>query len=312
MSERALRNIERGALLFATVTALTLAIEVQQSPHGIRPIVDERFYVEWARAIAHGDVMGDGPFWLDPLPAYVLGVVFALTHDSLFAGRLLFALLAVGTVAVTGALARTLWGRREGAIAMWLLALYGPHTFMSGFLLKEALTVHLTAWALLLGVRVQMPSAGKGTWVALGFVAGALGVCRGNYVPLLPLLVAWAAWLAWRAREVLRAGLLTGAAVLPLALASAHNLAKGGGWRPTTPLGGHNFFIGNHEGATGAFDQFDWVKATTKREHTDWLAEAERRAGRALTQQEASDYWFKEGLQFWASHPLEAVSLTVR
>ncbi|MBL8956506.1 MAG: hypothetical protein JNK82_37370 [Myxococcaceae bacterium] len=301
MLRRTLRP-EALALVFTAVTGAAMAIGVQQSPHGVRPIVDERYYVEWALSIAQGHVIGDAPFWLDPLHAYLLGFVFWLTKGSLLAGRLFNVALGVGTVALVGAIARTLWSRREGALAMWLLALYAPHTFMFGFLMKEALVVHLAAWALLLAVR--------GPGAAFGLTLGLLWVARGNFVALVPFALAWAAWQL--RKTPLRIAALLVCTAAPLAAASAHNLAAGGSWRPMTALAGPNFYYGNNPDANGVFKPLPFVKARTYDEKVEFLAEAERRVGHALTQQEMSDYWLRQGLQFWREHPGQGLWLLAK
>jgi len=309
LGERMLRrrpSPEALALVFTAVTGALMAIEVQASPHGIRPIVDERYYVDWAFSIARGQLVGDGPFWLDPLHAYVLGLVFWLTKGSLLAGRLLNVALGTGTVALVGAIARTLWSRREGALAMWLLALYAPHTFMFGFLMKEALVVHLVAWALLLAVRWSTWR----DWAGFGFVLGLSWIARGNFVALVPFGLGWAAWQLRRTPRWIPVVLLCTAA--PLAVASAHNLAAGGSWRPMTALAGPNFYYGNNPDANGVFKPLPFVKARTYDEKIEFLAEAERRTGRKLTMQEMSDYWLRQGLQFWREQPGQALGLLLK
>jgi 4-amino-4-deoxy-L-arabinose transferase-like glycosyltransferase len=314
---RALLTPENAALAFTAVTGFILAASVQLGPHGVRPIVDERAYVEWARLIARGQLLFPEPFYLDPLPAYLLGLLFKVSGGSLFFARLFYVTLGVGTVALLGRLARTLFSPREGRVAMWLLALYGPHTFALGWVLKEALAVHLTAWVLLLAALVQNESARPKRFAALGLAAGALMLSRGNYVPLMPLLGLWVLWLAFRrpgtvtqrATPALAFGL---AFALPLAPVSLHNHLAGGAPIPVTVQGGANFWIGNNPQASGTYDHWDFSYAIPSREKSDYLAEAERRVGRKLTLRENSDYWFGLGLQFWREQPADALALLLK
>lgn len=314
---RALWTPEAGALAFTAVTGVILALEVQLGPHGIRPVVDERAYVEWARAIAAGRLLFDEPFYLDPLAAYVLGGLFAVSGGSLFFARLFYVALGVGTVALVGRLGRAHFGRREGALAMWLLALYGPHTFALGWVLKEALTVHLTAWALWLGFSVQREGVRPVRWGGLGLVAGLLVLCRGNYVPLMPFLGLWVlarAWWSKEAKALRRAQVLAFCAgvALPLLPVSAHNYRAARSLLPITVHGGANFWIGNNPEASGAYDHWPFSRANPADEKVDYVREAERRVGRALTLRENSDYWFKEGLRFWKEAPLAAAGLLAK
>lgn len=314
---RSLLTPENGALAFSAVTGFILVVGVQLGPHGVRPVVDERAYVEWAREISHGRLLFGEPFYLDPLPAYLLGLLFKLSGGSLFFARLFYAGLGVGTVALVGRLARALFSPREGRVAMWLLALYGPHTFTFGWVLKEALAVHLTAWVLLLAVIVQGEDARPRRFAAMGFAAGALMLSRGNYVPLMPLFGLWVLWEVWRAQapaplKLQRLAAFGLAFALPLAPVSAHNALAGGSAIPVTVQGGANFWIGNNPQASGTYDHWDFSYAIPSREKSDYLAEAERRLGRTLTLRENSNYWLGLGLQFWKEQPGDALLLLAK
>jgi 4-amino-4-deoxy-L-arabinose transferase-like glycosyltransferase len=314
---KSLLTPERAALIFTAITGVILAFEVQLSPHGIRPVVDENAYIKWGLRIAQGHLFLDQPFFIDPLIAYVAGFLFWLTGGSLLAARLFFVAIGVGTVALIGATARTLFAPRTGVIAMWLLALYGPHTFSLGFVLKEGLAVHLTAWALFLATRLQSDEAKPRTWAGLGLVAGALMLCRGNFVPLMPFLALWALFRAVRgpgdARRRL-AGLLAFclSIAFPLSLATAHNVVAGNSWAPIRAQGGPNFWIGNNPQASGTYDFWPFAAWHPEEEVKGFKAEAERRVGHPLTAKESSNFWMSEGLRFWREQPGAAIALLAK
>jgi 4-amino-4-deoxy-L-arabinose transferase-like glycosyltransferase len=304
-----LRALHTLALIYAGALGLAVALQIQGSPWGIRPIVDERLYVEWAQRIAHGAWVGDDVFFFDPLYAYVLGVVFKLTQGSLLAARLLQVVLAVGTVALISRTATALFGEKTAVVAAWLLALYGPAQMASGFLLKESLAIHLTAWALWLVVRTQDAAA---KWMApfgLGLSFGALCLLRGNFLPLVLVLLAWA---FVSMRPIRRPGLILAGLAVPLGLSLAHNLAAGGQLVVTTSHGGPNFWMGNNPASTGTYEAPAWVEARPSSEIVAFQAEAERRLGRPLTRKEVQQYWLDEGLRFWSDTPGAALELTAK
>src|SRR5207247_1525324 len=81
--------------------------------------------------------------------------------------------------------------------------------------------------------------------------------------------------------------------------------------------GGINLYIGNHPGATGAYDE-PWADrdAQFAARHTE-LEEASIRmastlAGRDLTPEQASGLWAGKALAFVSGHPGEAAKLTLR
>ena len=85
----------------------------------------------------------------------MLGVLFKLTGGSLLAARLFQVGLGVGTVALVMRSTRAVFGERTALAAAWMLSLYGPALMAMGFLLKESLALHLTAWAVYLTLRAQ-------------------------------------------------------------------------------------------------------------------------------------------------------------
>jgi hypothetical protein len=304
-----LRALHTLALIYAGVLGLAVALQIQGSPWGIRPIVDERLYVEWGQRIAHGALVGDDVFFFDPLYAYVLGVVFKLTAGSLLAARVLQVALSVGTVALIARSARVLFGEKTAVAAAWMMALYGPAQMAVGFLLKESLAVHLTAWALWLIVRTQDAAAKWSAPLGLGLSFGALCLLRGNFLPLVLVLGVWA---FVSLRPLSRAGLVALGVALPLALSAAHNLAAGGQLVITTSHGGPNFWLGNNPDSTGTYEAPPFIEARPSSEIVAFKAEAERRLGRSLTRKEATQYWFDEGLRFWRETPGAALALTAK
>ncbi len=299
------RVLRAAPLLFTATLCTWVAFGVQSSPFGNRPIVDERMYIEWARRIAGGDLLGNDAFFFDPLWAYVLGALLALTRGSLLACRLFGVALAVGTVELTFRATEKLFNRRTAFVAAWLLALYGPFIFASGFLLKEPLTIHGVAWLCFLSSRTDDSAPRR--WFPIGLTLGLLALLRGNFLVISLPLVLW----PMRRTRAGAAFALLGLA-LPLSLSLGHNLIVGGQPVITTAHGGANFWLGNNPASTGTYEAPDFIEARPSSELSGFKAEAERRVGHPLTHRESSSYWFGEGLAFWRDQPLDAVALTVR
>lgn len=165
---------------WALAVGTAVAVQVQQSPFGTRPIVDERMYLEWAKRIASGELLGHDVFFFDPLWAYVLGGLLVLTKSSLLACRLFGVLLFAGTVELVYRTAEKLFSGKVALGAAACIALYGPLAFSTGFLLKEPLTVHLAAWAAL-----ALAHAEGRRWLRLKEARREAGVV------LAGLLLAW-------------------------------------------------------------------------------------------------------------------------
>ncbi len=298
-------------LLFPAVVGVSVVLEIQRSPFGAVPVLDEEMYVQWAKAIAGGAWIGKDAFFFDPLQAYFLAVVFRLTGDSLLGARLVQVALAVLTVEVAFRLGRRLFGWREGFLAAGVLALYGPFYFHFAFLLKECLVILLSTCCCYFAISA-LDSPRRRSWIAPGLSLGLLTLLRGNFLLLLPAAMAWPFWaLRHRGRreQLARAGMIALGIALPLSLSTAHNLAASGELVLTTSHGGPNFYIGNNPAATGDYRAPPFVRAGPKWEEIDFQIEAQRRTGRAMTRGEVSSYWLGEGLKFWREQPLAAVRL---
>src|SRR5947209_502327 len=121
--ERAL--LRRGSALAVLALALVVrVVQIAATPHW-RPISDPADYVRHAISIAHGHGMaasfvphGGPSAFRPPAYPYMLGGVFAVSGDSLTAGRIASALLGVVTVALIGVIAEQLFGARAGLVAM--------------------------------------------------------------------------------------------------------------------------------------------------------------------------------------------------
>jgi 4-amino-4-deoxy-L-arabinose transferase-like glycosyltransferase len=137
--------------------ALALAVRIAQivATHDWVPVADPADYVRHAQSIADGHGMavsfvahGGPSAFRPPAYPYFLGGVFALTGDSLTAGRVASALLGVVSVALIGVIAQALWDRRAALSAMGIAAIYPPFVLLSGTLLSESLGLPLALAAL--------------------------------------------------------------------------------------------------------------------------------------------------------------------
>jgi tetratricopeptide (TPR) repeat protein len=80
--------------------------------------------------------------------------------------------------------------------------------------------------------------------------------------------------------------------------------AGGGSSLLTTSSAGINFYIGNRVGALGAYEELPWLEASDPQtEAQRYRQEAERRLGQNLTLEQASRYWFAQGMRDIAHHP---------
>jgi hypothetical protein len=135
------------------------------------------------------------PFAVSPdlayghLPVYLLAILrlAAPGADPLFVGRALAALFDLGTVALTFALGRRVWGERVGLLAAAFVALMPLHVQQAHFFTADAPLAFFSAGALLFVARLAGGGRACDAWLA-GIWAGlALGCKSGAALLVLPL-----------------------------------------------------------------------------------------------------------------------------
>lgn len=276
MDARFLRLLFLGALLIR----LAFVWQIRDLPTQRWLVMDAQRYDELARHIVDGNWLPREVFYQAPLYPYVLAVVYAVTHGSLLAVRLLQAVLGAATVVLLALLARRLFGREAGQAAGVLAALYGPAIFYVPLLLKSTLTLLALTGAVLLVVPNDRPSGSR--LFGAGVLFGVSALLQENLLLLVPCAALWllvpetrdehgpartntdrgdallspGPSVSVRARPWARltaAAALALGACLGLAPATLLNVLAGGEVVLTSSQGGMNFFIGNARGASGTY-----------------------------------------------------------
>ncbi len=176
---------------------------------------DERYLVGAAESLRRPDRLN--PFEVAPDLAYGHLPLYLLTlfpgADRLLAARALAALFDVGTVALTFALGRRVYGGQPGQVAAVLVALMPMHVQQAHFYTADTPLAFFTVGTLFFAAGLAERGRARDAWLA-GLWAGlALGCKFGAALLVLPLGAACAvAPLGWGARG--RRVLLCGAAAL--------------------------------------------------------------------------------------------------
>jgi tetratricopeptide (TPR) repeat protein len=299
------------------------------------PVGDAAAYDTWAREIAAGNWAGDETFYQAPAYPYFLALVYRFIGDGplgirwaqavlgafsclligLAAARF-FALTrtarAEGEGAATGASPRDKVGLAIGLTAAVLLAIYPPAIFFGGLVQKTALA---TFWmALLLWLAsIQLDQPRGWVFLIMGIVLGLFGLTRENALVLAVVFLCWIVlgWRSagWHARKVWAAHFVFGLLIVfyPVAL---RNWVVAGEWVVTTVQAGPNFYIGNHEGATGRYEPLRPGNESPPFEREDARQLAEQEAGdEGMTDLEVSRFWLAKSWDFIRHQPLAWLKL---
>jgi len=230
------------------IVALLLRVVAVAADTGYRPSNDALEYDYLARSIAAGDgyprsgyLLQGGPTAIrGPGYPYLLGAVYALSGDSLTAGRLAGAALGALSVLLLYLIAKRIWGRRTGLLAAALAAVFPPLVLLSRDLISESLFIALMLATLLCLLNFRR-SGGSLRWAAAaGALCGLAALTRNTGVALvLPMVIG-----VWTGRPLLRPSSLAapavalGVAALLVTPWIVRNEAEFGRFVPLTTSGG--------------------------------------------------------------------------
>ena len=292
----------------AAALRLLHLVAISNSPFADALQLDHRAYDEWGQRIAAGHLIGDGPFFVDPLYAYALGFVYALCGHSLLLVRLIQVGLGVATCWLAARLARRTYGDAALAtLAALLMAIFIPAVHYESAIEKTALGVFLLA----LAVDRYLVGSVR-TVLAAGVVLGFGVLARGTFLILVPAGALGLIFYPDRREGVQRAVVFALGAVAIMGLATAHNLATGE-LVLTTANAGQNFYIGQQADNTlGVYTPPAFVRPDPRYEESDFRAEAAKRAGTTLNAAQTSSFWFGQGLAAAGAAPGTAAERTLR
>jgi len=278
-----------------------------QSPLRYQPGPDEEYYLRFGQAVAAG-VGQDSPefTFMDPAYGYLLGAVFKLTGDSLFAVYALQCLLDTATAFGLVVIGASLGHRRAGLYGALLYGLASTAILFCTTLLKEVwVTAFMTWWvaAALVAIRSQR----KLVWLAFGVYCGIGIGLRSTLLlmSIMALLLPGFGAARSRATWLRNAALIVCGVVLAVLPWSLRNHAAYGSLSPLPHNGGvvlHQVYNeGNPDSAIWIPDFVSYLDPGEI--WRGYAQEAARREGRTLSPPQVDQYWEAQALEFIRQHP---------
>ena len=300
-----------GRLLFYTFL-LSLAVRIvffsllRDFPLLYTHSVDEKYYLALGRAIAEGQLLGgDGPFFMDPFYGYFLGSLFLLFGKNLTTIRLIQILLDSFGVILIYAIGQRVWDRKAAIIAALIYALYSISFYYTLLMLKTTVAVTaILVFVLLLLVVIEKPLTSR--WLFLGVAAGILTYIRANFLLIVPLTLIFYFFLQrpnWKIFGknciIFAAGCLT-----VLSLNAVRNYqVTGQATFLVTQSGRLLYSCNNPENTSGRFNVPSFSRFHPVESERDFHKEAQKRAGKMLSPEEASRFWRNETLRVLTKNP---------
>ena len=304
------RRLVRYALVLGVLLRIAVYLERALRDPGFNvAALDSDIFLAWAQRIAGGDLIGDKPFFLNPLYAYFLApIVLVFGSGTLWATRAVQTVLGVATIALVAGASRRLLGDRAGIVAAFLAAAYPLLIFYEQVLMIVSLAVFLNA--LLLYLLARFAESRRWTTALLaGLALGLSMLARPNVGLFALMLPLWLLFLAPAGRSrirfaVGRTAILAAGAVAVVLPVTIRNYAVGRDFVLVTSSGGVNLYQANNAGTrdTGQMRSEELRPHPVLVEQDAQLV-AEREEGRSLKPSEVSAYWTRRALREMADSP---------
>lgn len=302
-------------LLLALLVRLWFAGTFSDSPlyEPLPGAHDRTIYHEASQAVAQGDVWPEGSFDYMPLYPWLLGAGYRLFGAHLSVAVGMGVVFELATVLFLMLLARRLGAHPLAALACGsLYALYPLAIAYAPLTMPNTLNIMLvTGLTLALHVTSLRRFAIS---IGVGLLAGITALGFAGTLMIVGALVLWRVWEGYREGSIPWRGALLFllAFALPLLPVAIHNTKAEGTFVLLTTHGGFNFYMGNHERATGYPVRVRDFRMTARAMLEDAHRAAEQESGRALSQAESAAWWAAQGRAFWREQPGLALALTMK
>jgi tetratricopeptide (TPR) repeat protein len=286
---------------------------------------DRALYHGLAQQVANGHFFPEGVFEYMPFYPWLLGLLYTVTGPVLGLNLVgwLGALLDSATTFLIVRIALRLGAPKGAAVLMGVIySLYPIAIVYSAMTMANSTNAFLfTAFGFCVLEMEKMERRDRRPYYfALGLLAGLTAL---SFAGMLLIGAIYSLYLlgtrclsSSKTEESLRSRILIPVlflvgALIPILPVTIHN------WRAEhrlvliTAHGGFNFYMGNHEDATGYPVQIGNFRRDAGSLLADARAEAEENAGRKLLASEFSSYWSNKAWRFIREHPVQELRLLV-
>lgn len=303
-------------LIFWLIVTLALSLRLlyfSQTVQFIQPASgsDGYFYLEWAKQIVRGNILGRDVFYALPVYPYFLSLAYLFSGGETFGLILIQILLGSVNCGLIYILGRKLFNQPAGIMAALLACAYSMFIFYDRMLLPASLAIFLGLLLMLLLLRAQS-NPGPKVWFTAGIFLGVCVLASASFTLLAIFLLFWIGW-EYR-KKSLQAAIVYGCLFfLGLALiiggTTLRNYLAGKDAVLVTAHSGINFYIGNNPQANGLFKVPPYMRPTQAGLIEDAGIIAEKISGQRLKPSESSRFWFSRAISFIRLKPFSCLSL---
>ena len=313
-----LSKIKNTHILIAILT-LALGIrliylyQISDSPLLEVLLIDSHYYDQTGKIVASGQGTEERIFFMNPYYTYYLALIYTFIGHSWITALFIQAITGTLSCALIYGIGRQLISPAVGLIAAAFAALYGTFVFYDGALLTANPIVFynlISLYCLLLWKDKQKPIY----LIAAGLALGLSTTGRGLILMFVVLLPVWFYLQNQNYRTAITHWIYVLIGVFCILVpVGLRNWSIGGEFAMTPSGTGMAFYVGNHQGATGIYKNADFLtSAEPKHEFDDYYQEAQKRAGKTLTHDEAASFWIAEGFRYIFNNPKDYIKLQIQ
>ncbi len=280
-----------------------------------RLIHDSALFNKLANSVIDKSIILDQPFYISPFYIYFLALIYTIFGYYINTIRVIQFAAGALTALMTYGIANKYFDKRKSVLAGILAAVYMPFMFYESNLVGTSMATFFTVSSIYL----LLTTTKNRFSLFISFLSGlslALAITsRPNLLLLVPIPFIYY-YLTQREnlkKAALPSLLLFIGLAIPLLLTGIHNKIAGDSFSILTTHGGINFFIGNHENASGAWEAPEGLDASVSAinlEQSKQFAEAE--TGKELTLNQVSFFWYKKSFSFILHHPIKWSALMLK
>lgn len=273
--------------------------------------IDNYYHFNWAVNLAAGNIFGDTTYFRAPFYVYCLGFLFAVFGASLWISRLFGLIIGFFSILLTYLIGKKVFNHKTGLIAAVIHAIYPLTIYFESELLLDPLfmlLLELTVYRLLLWIDKKTFRNAFLTGISMGLAALTRPTILIWAVMLLLLTFIYRREIKAWYKQILFFLLALFILIAPITI---RNLIVANDLVLISSQGGINFYIGNNPDSDGVSAIMpepmghNWQISQISR-----IAEDE--VGKNLSSGEISSFWFKKGLEWIKSNPMEFLRLYLK
>lgn len=295
--------------LISFVINLIVLTDYLKSPFSNFLLWDAASYWKWALEIAGGNWLGTSIFHQTPLYPYLLSFFLTIFGQNLLPIYIFQSLLSAASSAlVCSTVMKITDNKWVGLLAGLLYSFYGMQVFYTTKILTECTAVFFA----LLTVRLLLSERFLISTLYSGISFGLLLLIKPHFLLAVPLILPYY-FIRFKEdcvkHKLKRFVCFIIPMMLVVSVVTIRNYYVGKDLVAISSNGGENFYIGNHDKATGTYIPIEGTSSDIATAEIDIIGLANEQTGKQLTRSQVSKYWFGKGLSFIVNNPAEYLGL---